>query len=403
MVDLQNRKSLSTSRLQKRAEEKSCQLSRNSFRTCQAGFSLVELMISSVIGLLIILAVSRAYVATTTAYALNEGSGRIQENARLALESIQRDVRMAGYMGCVNDGARLRSSEAFVHLTGASSIQSFAGVDFADDFSKAIEGFEASGTGPGASVSLASAAATWEPNLPSQLSGKVAAGSDVLVVRYMGPNRISPTSIASNSNGKRVVLPASAQNFIVPNRVYAISDCRQTSFFYATGINGTGTEFTAQGVSGAEIFTSNSAYIYETTVVAYYVGASEAGRSLFRLPLYRNMTGVVATPLVDNVQTLQALYAWDSATPLPDGAIDKEGTAATLAAATVGGKRAYDRVGQVRVGLLLQAQGPRARDNIGTQADQQALAGVQVRPSDPKFLYEAFETTAASRNHLFGY
>lgn len=369
----------------------------------QSGFSLIELMISSVIGLLILLAVSRAYIATTKAYTLNEGSGRIQENARLALESIQRDVRMAGYMGCVNDGARLRSSEAFVHLTGASNTQSFTGTDFSENFSKSLEGFEAAGTGPGASINLASASSTWSPVLPTQLRGRVVAGSDVLVVRYIGPNRYSPTSITTVSAGKKIVLPASAQNFVVANRIYAISDCRQTSFFYATGVNSTGTEFTAQGVGGSEVFVSSTAYIYETTSVAYYVGQNGNIRSLYRLPLYRNMTNITATPLVDNVQTLQAVYAWDSANPLPDGAIDKEGTAASLASATVAGQQVYDRVGQVRVGLLLQAQGPRARDGVGTQADQQSLAGVQVRPADPKFLYESFETTAASRNHLFGY
>ncbi|MDR2366027.1 MAG: prepilin-type N-terminal cleavage/methylation domain-containing protein [Zoogloeaceae bacterium] len=68
----------------------------------QGGFTLVELMVSAVIGLIVLLAVSYAFIGGRHAYVLNSELMRMQENARVALESIRRDVRMAHFHGCAD-------------------------------------------------------------------------------------------------------------------------------------------------------------------------------------------------------------------------------------------------------------------------------------------------------------
>ncbi|PZU42230.1 MAG: hypothetical protein DI568_18280, partial [Sphingomonas sp.] len=325
------------------------------------GFSLIEFMVAAALGLLVLLGISRVFVAARVGYGLSEAKSRMQENARLAVESIQRDVRMAGHMGCVNDGARMRNNEWFVHLPGTSNVRSFAGADFSDQFARAVEGFEANGSAPGASLSLTGAlGGGWTPALPTALQGRVAQGSDVLVVRYLGPTRARVTAFTPNASGARVTVDTTVTGPIQAGKTYALADCNQVSFFTAASVGGGGTTLVATDVGGAEYYSPSTAYLYETTTVAYYVGAETNGRlGLFRHVMTRG--GAAPTEvLVPGVLSFQVLYGWDSNEPMPDGAIDREGTGAALASATVAGGTAHSRIGQVRAALLLSEEGPRA-------------------------------------------
>ncbi|MDR0736518.1 MAG: prepilin-type N-terminal cleavage/methylation domain-containing protein [Zoogloeaceae bacterium] len=70
-----------------------------SFRT-QGGFTIIELMVAAFIGLLVLMAVSYAFVGGRHTYVLNSEMMRMQENARAVLETIRRDARMAAFHGC---------------------------------------------------------------------------------------------------------------------------------------------------------------------------------------------------------------------------------------------------------------------------------------------------------------
>ncbi len=76
-----------------------------------AGISLIETMIAMVIGLVLMLGVAQVFLASRAASRLAEGNGRAQENGRFALEFLQRDIRMAGHFGCVNDQAHFVRGE----------------------------------------------------------------------------------------------------------------------------------------------------------------------------------------------------------------------------------------------------------------------------------------------------
>ena len=67
------------------------------------GLSLVELMVALAIGLLLLLGLVEIFGASRAAFSSAEGSARIQENSRFALEFLRRDARMAGHMGCLNE------------------------------------------------------------------------------------------------------------------------------------------------------------------------------------------------------------------------------------------------------------------------------------------------------------
>ena len=74
-------------------------LSRQRFSK-QQGLTLIELMVSMLIGLFIITMVSQVFLSTNRSNRLNHQLGLMQEAARTATSLIARDVRMAGYTGC---------------------------------------------------------------------------------------------------------------------------------------------------------------------------------------------------------------------------------------------------------------------------------------------------------------
>ena len=66
----------------------------------ERGFSLVELMVAMLIGLIILAAVVQIFVGSNATYRLDEGLARVQEGARFSMDFLAKDIRMAGYMGC---------------------------------------------------------------------------------------------------------------------------------------------------------------------------------------------------------------------------------------------------------------------------------------------------------------
>ena len=65
-----------------------------------AGFGLIELMISMVLGLLVLGAAIAVFQSNQRTYNANEGQNRIQEGARAAYEMLSRDIRAAGGTAC---------------------------------------------------------------------------------------------------------------------------------------------------------------------------------------------------------------------------------------------------------------------------------------------------------------
>ncbi|MBV2209088.1 MAG: prepilin-type N-terminal cleavage/methylation domain-containing protein [Thermomonas sp.] len=69
-------------------------------RLYQAGFSLIELMIAMVLGLLVLGAAIAIFQSNQNTFNANEGQNRIQEGARVAYELMSRDIRAAGGTAC---------------------------------------------------------------------------------------------------------------------------------------------------------------------------------------------------------------------------------------------------------------------------------------------------------------
>lgn len=65
-----------------------------------AGFGLIELMISMVLGLLVMGAAIAVFQSNQRTFSANEGQNRVQESARVAYEMMAMDIRAAGGTAC---------------------------------------------------------------------------------------------------------------------------------------------------------------------------------------------------------------------------------------------------------------------------------------------------------------
>jgi len=66
----------------------------------QRGFTLIELMISLLLGILVVIAVSSVFMSGRRAYGTTQGINRIQESQRIAFELMSSDIRSAGSYVC---------------------------------------------------------------------------------------------------------------------------------------------------------------------------------------------------------------------------------------------------------------------------------------------------------------
>jgi len=63
----------------------------------QSGFTLVEVLIAMVLGLIVISAVVNTYVGSTRSSRFSQGLAQMQENGRYGITTMQRGIRLAGY------------------------------------------------------------------------------------------------------------------------------------------------------------------------------------------------------------------------------------------------------------------------------------------------------------------
>lgn len=416
------------------------------------GLTLIEMMIALALSAFLLLGLVQVFGASKSAYATSDALARIQENSRFALDFVQRDVRMIGHMGCVSDASRYLDggtevrNRLFASPSGGppptvfpEDVAPTSLRDFALSFKIPVEGYEATGTGVGASIdrsattnpTAASAATDYSPNVNASLwaelnSGDVrpVAGSDILVVRFFGVESV-PASYIGAANEITLSHAPTDANFVVQNGMYGISDCLGASMFQATSAYNSGTrKFTAatSGLNrrdfGTELYPEGG-HLFRAESYVYFVGisATRAVPSLYRLEYDYTAAGVTGRKeeLVEGVETMQLLYQWDldrlNANQLPDGDPEALATAATVGAWASAPRTRIDawrRVGAVRLGLLIRGEqgvgAPVRNETSGATSLGAAYAvlGTNYTPPNDARVRQSYETTVALRNRLYG-
>ncbi len=416
-------------------------------RSAQRGVSLIELMIAIALTAFLILGLVQIFGASRLAYQGTVGISRAQEGGRFAIDFLQRDLRMAGHMGC--EGDRVRIGIGLDSANAAPLVDNFflsdaerldrnhAAAAFPLRFDIPIQGFEAVGTGSGGVVDVSAPSGGWVPALDPALAGLSPAprpGSDILVLRLFsgdGAQLAVPIDAASGSVGLPLLMriePARAA-LISAGGYYGITSCDAAAVFQAsTGAdagagflisNTAGVGITnsnrASGFSlvshldeGPKLFNANQAKLFRLDSLVYYVALGAGGvPSLFRARFQNGRFGV-SEELVEGVDSLQLRYGRDRLPAgRPDGTVDDYVSAELIEAATVGYDARADRwreVVSVEVGMVLRSPeraGLPGR-NIGAHGGL-FISGVRV-DSDPAdgILRSPYETTVTLRNRLFG-
>lgn len=378
-------------------------------RTRQHGLSLVELMIAMAIGLVLMLGVIQIFIASQSASRLSEGVARVQENGRFALDFLERDVRMAGHMGCVNDLAHIVKAFGDPRITTGATAGSGAPLDF----NVAVQGYEAPGTAPNAT--LVAGGGTIPAGMPGTITGLVpapVAGSDVLVLRYLAPEGVPVIGVSATTLTMDTAKAARLNlNGVAAPTVFGVADCNSAQVFRGSVSGGTVTATGGVDLSRFVAAPLAPTMVYRAESVVYYVGVNAATGEpgLRRARAGSAGTYVINEELVEGVENMQLLFGLDTTANIskatqPTGNITAQATASGVTTQTnATGVGQWRRVGLVQVGLVLRSPGAAtvaASDVtselgvLGTKYDASGLKDGRYRTS--------YEVSIALRNRLFG-
>ncbi len=365
----------------------------------QRGITLIELLIALALSLAVLIGISSVYIAVKQSFRFQENTGRLQEDANFALDTISRELRMAGFAGCA--GIRTEAAPLPTGTRFPSSVL--------------VSGSPGSPSGlygpnPLAQVETANAAVTVQPltpfnfirgfdNVPSSMfptgGAPASGGTDSLFFSGGGANSVgvslpmavanSPLTIASdvyNWGG------GGAYNMIV-------SDCTSSSLFEGTvSVGGGVTTIAHDGVgNNTDTFTTGTfptGYLFGTNAIVmlaqwnFFYVATRSGAStpsLYRVTFNGN-SRLAAEEIVSNVESMQLHYGENTGdvAGVPTLVADVWRTSS----ATV---TDWSRVVAVRVGLMMVS----AEDNTSPE----------VTLTTPTLLGQAYALpTGASANRL---
>jgi type IV pilus assembly protein PilW len=281
-------------------------------RNFQKGMTLIELMVSMVLGLVVVGGVVSVLVANKSSYRTNEGLSQIQETARSAFELVARDVRQAGGAGCDN-AQRMANT-----LT--------AGTAWWQNWSS-IQGYDGGVTDPAVATSTA--------------TGERVAATDT--IHMMGIDGGMLPILSHNAPGGVLTINAATTPFRVGD-VMLVCDFDHTTTFQATAYDPTNVTVSHTSGSGTpgncsqglgfptdcgsatgnvHVFNQNS-QIGRLYAVDWYVGnngrAGEGGTSLYRRRL-DNVLGVptpVTEEIAAGVTNMQVQYGVNGSNTISD-------------------------------------------------------------------------------------
>lgn len=179
----------------------------------QQGFSLVELMIAMVVGLMLLGGVITVFAGTKRSAQLNATMALLQEHGRFAMNSIVSDVRMAGFQGCADSKVK-------------ASIR--ASVAPTDDYTQTY-----------LSSSLIEGSGKWTPDGPDHFTppegtGKPVTGTHAVSVQFGSPETrlIEPMTTVADS----VEITGDLPDIVSDGDLALISNCQVADIFLVTKV-----------------------------------------------------------------------------------------------------------------------------------------------------------------------
>lgn len=115
-------------------------MDRRPVRRRMQGVTLVELMVSLVIGLMLIAASLTVYLQSRNTYRTTESAARLQEVGRYALSVLEPDIRSAGFWGLAN------RPNPFTNTVADAAITNNCGTGWIGDVARPLDAIDGDGT-----------------------------------------------------------------------------------------------------------------------------------------------------------------------------------------------------------------------------------------------------------------
>ncbi len=259
----------------------------SSFKLKTAGFTLVELMVAITISLIILAAVSSLFVSSKKTYTTQDRLARVQENGRFAMQFITRDLRMAGYTGCLN---KLILNTTYFNQSNTT---------------------------------------VTTPDVP--IAATTATTTDTITISFVEPMSLASLN-ADMSSPNADIVTSTETSGIAKGDMLIISDCSSADLFQVTDIstNTTTHKTTISHIAGTTNpapgnASSNLSKAYKSTAKiirfstrTYSIATGASGNPA----LFRADNGNPGAELVDGIQSIKILYGEDTDTPTATTATD---------------------------------------------------------------------------------
>lgn len=326
---------------------------------------MVELIVAVGLSAMLLAGVLAIFSSSRVSYEAIDRLSRVQESGRLALDQLVRDVRSAGYNGCVRKPVHVSTS-----LARSDELQW-------NLLDSPVRGYQYTHS------------RSWMPQLDPSNVPDAAENSDVLLVRGPKPN-VEPVRLRANmTSGADALLVSNPQASALRAGDVALAyNCEARAYFHVSSFDGEtithdapATPTDAPGNARATIdyaFSAGTEIIPVQTVI-YYVHSNAAGRR----SLWRRVGLQKPEEFVEDVEQMQLQFGVDND---GDTTIDDYLTADAVAN--------WSSVVSVSIALLVRSS------ERGTDPDQKAyqLLDVVVPATADGHLREVFTAVASVRN-----
>ncbi len=384
--------------------------SHRQMRIHRQGVTLIELLISMVISVIVLLALSGVYISAKQSLKFQDTTGRMQEDAAYALEVMTRDVRMAGYAGCRG-----------IDVLTVAGVPIYYPASMVDSMITNLK----TASNPLASLSSLSAdmSVTVQPLAPHNFLR----GFDTLDIGLLPAavttdanshalffSNVSANSVATTSNTVASIdsLPIGADTYSWGStaRYYVVSDCYKSHTFLGqvgtiAGVSVISHDLVAGNTAAS--FSGNATYTAGATVAPlewryYFIAertsaASSTPKSLYR-KRFDGVSSLASEEVIANVEGLRFHYAENTgndANGFPTYTADIWRTSA----ATV---TDWSRVVAIRIGLMMIAPEDAADVESATTPTFSLLGSSYSVPTGASAnrIRKEFSTTVVLRNRV---
>jgi type IV pilus assembly protein PilW len=248
---------------------------RNSLDHNESGMTLVEILISMLIGAVLLAGVLSIFINSKQTYQRQEGMSRIQENGRFALDFIAHDLRMGDFWGCMRRDAGGPNNN--INLGALATTYDYYGAGGFDGTDGGVAG------------------------------NRGQDGSDTLIIRGITSAGVFLTA----DNG--VTLTTAAAHGFNPNDFLFVTNCNNGDIFQASaGTANVSISHVAGGVPGNSVANLSAAYgtdaqVYSLSTIVYSIANGASG-----LPSLFRSTNGLNQELIEGVENMQVLYGEDT-------------------------------------------------------------------------------------------